>query len=104
MQSSGRGGDCAFMPRKNGLVALVVFVGYRTVMDFWKRGFAQLLDSLFKLVIWSVEKEAYSAPPGSSIIYNFSDQGIVIAKIQFIADPDLAGRVYQNIPKPGFTV
>ena len=55
MQAGSGSGNCPFIFGKNGLVALIVFMGDRPVMDFRKRGFAKLLYGLFKLVIRSIE-------------------------------------------------
>ena len=97
---AGRGGaDGTLVGGKDGLVVLHVFRCGLFLHPFRNVGLTQAEEGLLEVLIGTVEEETQGAAAGSGVVDDLGHQALILAEVEFVADADLAGGVYDDIPQ-----
>ena len=99
VQPRGGSHHGTFLRRENILIALLVLRLYRTVDILRERSLAQRVQSFLELIMIPVIKEAKRTSTRCRVVDYLGHHGIVLAKIQLIADTDLTSRIHQHVPQ-----
>jgi len=67
--------------------------------QFGKRSLSKTGQHRLEFLLGSVKQETNGASPGCGIVDHLRDQFIRIPKIEFVAHPNLSGRINNDIPK-----
>ena len=94
----------SFVFGEYGLVTLVVDRLNLRTDPLGQRRLAQFEQGGLEFVVIAVEQETQRPSTGSRIVDHLGHQQVVVTEIEFVSDPDLAGRIHQNIPQPEFPV
>src|SRR5690554_4762602 len=78
-----------FVLRKNGLIALAVFGFHFSFNEFGQRSLSQTVKGFFEILVGSVVQKTQGASSGGGVVNHFGHQGVVLPKVEFIADPNL---------------
>src|SRR5690606_18939981 len=82
----------------NGLISFGILGLYLSFNVFRKWGFSQLFQFFPEFGVGAVVKEPQSSSAGCCIIYNLSNQALIISKIKFVTNSYFPCRVNKNIP------
>lgn len=94
------GGYGALMLCKDSLEVLFVLRGGLLFDKPQDRGFSKAVECLFELLVRAVEQEPEGAAAGGGVVDNLRYKALVLSEVKLVADTDLAGGVYDNIPQP----
>ena len=104
MHTRSRGSHRTFMLGKNSLVIISIFRFHFPVNKTRKRGFAQRVQLLLELVIFTIEQETQSSPARSGIINDLGHHTIIFPEIQLVPDTYFPSRINQHVPNTQFRV
>ena len=66
--------------------------------------FAQRKESTFELIVVTVVKEAKRTSATRRVVNHFGNNGVVFAKVEFVANSDFTSRINQHVPQAEFFV
>ena len=64
------------------------------------RRLAHLEQGLLELLVGTIEQETQGAATGGGVVNHLGHQRTGLAEIQFVADADFAGGIYNHVPQP----
>ena len=96
-----RCGHSSFVLGKEALETIEVLRLDRTLLadDIGQGRLAKCIKLLLKLVMRTIVEKSQRAAAASRIVYDLSNYAFVLTKVELVADTNLAGRIYQDIPQ-----